>query len=184
MIECGMNFLDLARFRQSERAYDSRPVPRDLIDRCVEAARLAPSACNSQPWSFIVVDDPVLKDKLAQKAFAGLYSMNAFAAKAPVLVAVVRDHSKLIARLGGQFRGVTYSLIDVGIACEHFILQAAEEGVGTCWLGWFHDRAVQKTLGLPRTAKVDVIISMGYPASPVQRAKNRKPLDEVRRYNI
>ncbi len=179
-----MSIFEVISKRQSVRSYSERPVPREILERCIEAARLAPSACNSQPWSFVVVDDPDLRQTIAVKAFSGIYSMNAFARKAPVLLVVVTDRSKLIARLGGQFRGVQYSLIDVGVACEHFVLQAAEEGVGTCWLGWFNERAVRRALRLPRTSQIDVIISMGYPDQPALREKNRKPLNSIRRYNL
>lgn len=177
-----MSFLDLVRKRQSERRYSGKPVPREVIERCLEAARLAPSACNSQPWTFIVADDPDLRARLAEAAFSGIYSMNRFASKAPVLVVVVTERSKYAARLGGQMRGVQYSLIDLGIACEHFILQAAEDGVGTCWLGWFNEKSVKQVLGLPRDAKVDVVISMGYPETDAFREKNRKPLEDMHRY--
>ena len=176
-----MSFLDLVRKRQSERKYSDKPVPRDMIERCLEAARLAPSACNSQPWTFMVVEGEI-KDRLAAAAFSGLYSMNAFAARAPVLVVVMTERSKYAARLGGQIRGVQYSLIDIGISCEHLILQAAEEGLGTCWLGWFNEKGIKKVLGLPRAARIDVIISMGYPESVSLRDKNRKSVDEVRRF--
>lgn len=178
-----MSFLDLVRQRQSERNYSDKSVPRDAIERCLEAARLAPSACNSQPWTFLVVDDPVAREKLAERAFSGIYSMNAFARKAPVLIVVVTERSKYTARLGGRFRGVQYSLIDIGIACEHLILQAAEEGIGTCWLGWFNERAVRAQLGLPAGTKIDVIISMGYPAVQNLREKRRKTSAEIRRFN-
>ena len=177
-----MLFLELVRKRQSERKYSAKPVPRDVIERCLEAARLAPSACNSQPWTFVVVEGEI-KDRLAAAAFSGLYSMNAFAARAPALVVVVTERSKYAARLGGQIRGVQYSLIDIGISCEHLILQAAEDGLGTCWLGWFNEKGVKKVLGLPRSARIDVIISMGYPESMNLRDKNRKSVDEVRRFH-
>ena len=176
-----MTFLDLVRKRQSERKYSDTPLPREMIERCVEAARLAPSACNSQPWTFMVVDGD-LKNRLAAAAFSGLYSMNAFAARAPVLIVVVTERSKYSARLGGKIRGVQYSLIDIGISCEHLILQAAEEGLGTCWLGWFNEKGVKKVLGLPRAARIDVIISMGYPESEIIRDKSRKSVDEVRHF--
>lgn len=169
--------------RQSERQFDpKRPVPREIVERCLEAARLAPSACNSQPWTFIVVDHPEDRDRLAAAAFSGVYSMNRFAREAPVLVAVVTERSKYIARLGGMLRGVQYSLLDMGAAVEHFLLQAAEDGVGTCWLGWFNENAVKRELGLPRVARVDVMIAMGYPAREHTRVKQRKTLDEIRRY--
>lgn len=126
-----MSFLDLARARQSDRGYADRLVPREAVERCLDAARLAPSACNSQPWYFIVVDEPAARRRLARRAFSGVYSMNSFARDAPVLVVVVRERSKYVARLGGQFRGVQYSLIDLGVACEHLVLQATEEGLGS-----------------------------------------------------
>lgn len=178
------SFLDLCRARQSCRRYDpSRPVPRDALDRCLEAARLAPSACNSQPWTFVVIDEPARRAALAEAAFGGLHRMNRFAAEAPVLVVVLTERSKTLARIGGQIRGVPYRLIDVGIACEHFVLQAEEEGLGTCWLGWFDERAVKRVLGLPRSAHADIMISVGHPAAgDAPRPKNRKAPEEMRRY--
>jgi nitroreductase len=178
-----MNFLDLVKKRQSVRKYAPRPVPRDAIERCLEAARLAPSACNSQPWSFIVLDDEGLKNEVAEKAFSGAYKMNSFAKAAPVLIVVVTERSTYFARLGGFFRGTQYNLIDIGIACEHFVLQAAEEGIGACWMGMFHEKAVKKILGVPKDKKIDVIISLGYPATDEIREKIRKPLQEMRKFN-
>jgi len=177
-----MGFLQLVEKRRSTRKYSRRPVPREAVDRCLEAARLAPSACNSQPWSFVVVDDKTLRDEIAAKAFSGVYSINLFAKDAPVLIAVVTERSNYIARLGGYFKGVQYSLIDIGIACEHLVLQAEEEGLGTCWLGWFDENAVKRILGLPKNKKIDIIISMGYSGEAEIRDKTRKSLDEIRRF--
>jgi len=178
-----MNFLELVKRRKSTRRYAAKPVSRELIAKCLEATQLAPSACNSQPWYFIVVDDPDLKNKLAQAAFSGVYSMNSFAKDAPVLAVVVRDKSSYFATLGGYCRGTQFSLIDIGIACEHFILQAEEEGVGTCWLGWFNEKAVKKILGIPRNKKADIMISMGYPDNATSVSKIRKSLGEISRFN-
>ena len=177
-----MSFLDLVKKRKSVRAFSSKPVPREVLDRCFEAARFSPSACNSQPWSFIIVENKELIDKFVQKAFSGIYSMNEFVKTAPVLVVVITEQSNYIARLGGFLRGVKYSLIDIGIACEHFVLQAREEGLGTCWLGWFNEKGVKKILGLGRDKNIDVIISAGYPEEEVVEAKSRKSLDEIRKY--
>jgi nitroreductase len=157
-------------------------VPREILDRCLEAARLSPSACNSQPWSFVIVDDEKLKNKLADEAFSGIYSLNSFARKAPVIIAVVTERSRYITSLAGHFRGVQYSLIDIGIACSHLILQAQEEGLGTCWLGWFDEKAVKRILGIPSDKKIDVLLSLGYPGPLRLREKRRKPLDEIRNY--
>lgn len=175
--------LPIFRTRRSTRAYDpDRPVDRATIERCLEAARLAPSACNSQPWSFIVVDTPELKNRLAEAAFGGAYRMNRFAGEAPVLVVIVTERSRFAARLGGQWRGVQYNLIDIGIAGEHLVLQAEAEGLGTCWLGWFDERAVRKVLGLPRSTHVDILISLGYSKEAKGPVENRRALDEIRSY--
>ncbi|MBM4147846.1 MAG: nitroreductase [Lentisphaerae bacterium] len=169
--------------RRSVRRYSDRPVPREVVDRCIEAARLAPSACNSQPWHFIVVDDPESRALLAEAAFTGAYAMNGFAKSAPVLVVVVTLPSKVAARVGGLLRGVRYNLVDIGIAGEHFALQAAAEGLGTCWLGWFSAAGVKKALGLPRRARIDVVFSLGYAADePPALPSARRPLEEVREY--
>ena len=170
-----MNFLELVKKRYSCRKYLAKPVSRERIQQCIEAARLAPSACNSQPWNFIVVDDTRLKNDLVNRAFFGKYAMNAFAKDAPVIIAVIRERSSYPAILGGYLRGIQYSLIDIGIACEHFILQAQQEGLGTCWLGWFNEKAVKKALGIPKNKKVDVLISVGYSAQETIPDKNRKP---------
>lgn len=178
-----MNFLDLANRRHSLRKYAATPVPRAILDRCLEAARLAPSACNSQPWHFIVADREPLRTQLAAAAFSGLYSMNAFAKSAPVLIVAIRTSSRASAAIGGAVRGIQYGLIDVAIACEHIVLQAAEDGVGSCWLGWFNEKAVRKLLGISRTNRVDTIISLGYPAEETGRQKIRRELDAIRTFN-
>lgn len=173
-----MNFLDIVTLRQSTRGYQDTPIKRDVLNRCLEAARLAPSACNSQPWKFIVVQGE-LKNRIFKAAFSGIYSMNKFIKDAPVFIVVIREKSKYVAELAGSFRGVEYSLIDIGIACEHLILQAQEEGLGTCWLGWFNERAVKGVLNLSKNSKVDVVISVGYPQSKGARDKNRKNFTEI-----
>ena len=180
-----MTFMDLVTARQSVRHYKpEQRIPRETLERCLEAARLAPSACNSQPWSFVVVDHPKQVRELALAACTRPpYGMNKFAADASALVAVVTEKMKLAARLGSQFRGVQYSLVDVGIACEHLLLQATEEGLGSCWLGWFDERAVKRQLNIPRTSKVDLLLCLGYPVDADVRPKNRRPLDTIRRYS-
>jgi len=181
-----MSFIDLVKKRRSARRYSERPVSREIIDQCLEAARLAPSACNSQPWSFIVVDNPEKKNEIVRQAMSGIYKLNTFVAEAPVIVVVVTERSRYVARLGGLIRNVKYNLIDIGIACDHLTLQAEELGVGTCWLGWFHEKKVKKILNLPRNTHIDILISMGYPQETSDdhspKEKNRRPLEEIRSY--
>ena len=119
-----MALIYLLKHRKSVRDFLDRPVEQEKIMMCIEAARLAPSASNSQPWKFIVVDDKQLKTKLCDVAFSGVYSMNSFCKMAPVMIVVVSEKSKFLARIGGLFRGTKYYLIDIGIACEHLVLEA------------------------------------------------------------
>ncbi len=178
-----MNFLELVTKRNSTRKYATKPVSRELIDRCLEAARLAPSACNSQPWSFIVIDDEAKKNEIAAAIMSGIYKSNAFVLTAPVLIVAITEKSTYIARIGGMFRHVKYNLIDMGITCDHLTLQAAELGLGTCWLGWFNEKKLKKLLGLSRTTQIDVVLSLGYPDENTEpRQKIRKSLAEIRRY--
>jgi len=172
-----MSFLELARRRQSVRRYLPRPVERDKIERCLEAARLAPSASNAQPWRFVVADEPALVRELGRAGY------NRFTREAPALVAVIREPGQALTRLGGLLAGRDYRLIDLGIAAEHFCLQAAEEGLGTCMLGLFNQRRVRRLLGVPPGRRVQILITLGYPAEQLVRAKRRKPLERVRAYN-
>jgi len=180
-----MTFMELVNLRESNRKYSDKKVSRELIDTCLEAARLAPSACNSQPWSFIVVDDEKTKNEIVDKTMGGIYKSNAFVKSAPVIIIAVTEHSSYIARMGGFLRDVKYNLIDMGIAGEHLALQAAELGLGTCWLGWFNEKELKKILGLSKSTRIDIIFSLGYPdeATP-HRNKARRTLEEIRSYFI
>jgi len=174
-----MTFLELIRHRQSVRAYSDRPVEKEKIERCLEAARLAPSACNSQPWRFIIVDDKELKDRIARETIGPVISFNHFSFKAPILVIAVLEPSNLTARFGNMRQKIQFNLLDLGIAAEHFCLQAAEDGLGTCMLGWFKEEPVKKILGIPRGKKVALIITLGYAETDEIRPKKRKSLKEI-----
>ena len=175
-------FLKLAAARRSIRKYKTSPVEREKLDLCLEAARLAPSACNAQPYKFIVIDEPALKEKFCAAAFSGVYSACKFAAAAPALVAVVGDTGKFTAWMGNQVQGTDFRLVDIGIAAEHFALAAAEQGLGTCWLGWFGAKAGGKALGLASGKKIEILLSVGYPAeAPAPRP--RKKTEEFCSYN-
>jgi len=179
-----MALLDLLKHRISIRDFLDRPVERKEIMMCLEAARLAPSACNSQPWKFIVVDDRQLKDKLGDAAFRGIYSMNSFCKMAPVMVVVVSEKSKFSARIGGMFRGTKYYLIDIGVAIEHFVLQAEDLGLGTCWIGWFNERAVKSVLEIPNRKKIDILIALGYyDREKTSSEHSREPIDKIASFN-
>lgn len=175
--------LDVIQQRSSVRAYESKPVERDKIERCLEAARLAPSACNAQAWTFIVVDDPELKDQLAPCTTGALMPLNHFTHQAPIHVVFVLEPGKISSRAGGLIKQRDFRWIDIGIAAEHFCLQAAAEGLGTCMLGWFNERKIQKLLCIPESRTVALIITLGYPTSHSTRPRQRKPLGDVVSWN-
>jgi nitroreductase len=179
-----MSLLDLIKHRKSVRNFLDKPVERDKITLCLEAARLAPSACNSQPWKFIVVDDREPKDRLCRAAFSGIYSVMSFAKKAPVIVAVVSEKTKFIARVGGLMRDTRFYLIDIGIATEHLVLQAEELGLGTCWIGWFNEKAVKSILNVPKDRRVEVLVAMGYyDSGKIDPSHKREPMESITAFN-
>ncbi|MGB9836460.1 MAG: nitroreductase family protein [Candidatus Saccharicenans sp.] len=178
-----MTLDEIIRSRRSIRRYLDRPVEREKILACLEAARLAPSAENSQPWRFLVIDDPELKNRVAEKAFSGIYSPCRFAAQAPVLVLLMARLDLLANVLGRVIQGTQFYLLDLGIAGEHFVLKAEEQGLSTCWIGWFDHRAVRRFLKIPRTYKLVAMFSLGYAASRPSGDHRRKPLEEIAWFN-
>ena len=175
-----MFFSELILKRQSDRIYAPQPVAREHILQCLEAARMAPSACNSQPWTFVVVDEPSLLKQVSD-ASVGL-GMNKFTAQVPVLVAVVQENMNLSAKAGSLVKEKDYSMMDLGMAVENFCLQAAEIGLGTCIMGWFDEKRIKEILGVPRSRRVQLLISLGHPAGQT-RVKSRKPLEEISSWN-
>ncbi len=179
-----MALLDVIKHRKSVRDFLDRPVEREKIMMCLEAVRLAPSACNSQPWKFVVVDDRQLKNKLCDAAFSTIYSMNSFCKTAPAIVVVISEKSKFLARIGGMFQGTKYYLIDIGIAVEHFVLQAEDLGLGTCWIGWFNEGAVKSILNIPQYKKIDILIALGYyDREKVRSEHSSEPINKIASFN-
>ncbi len=178
-----IDFLALVNNRQSDRKYLDTPVEEEKLRRCLEAARLAPSACNSQPWKFIVVNDAGLRDSLAGLTTSGrLLPLNHFTRQAPVLVVLVMEQPNLTSRFGEAVKNKKYTLMDVGIAASHFCLQAASDGLGTCMIGWFDEPGVSKLLNIPSGKRPMLIIALGYPAGK-KRQKKRKDPDRIVSYN-
>jgi nitroreductase len=178
-----MTFQQLVKNRRSIRRYLERPVERDKILTCIEAARLAPSADNVQPWRFLIIDDPKLKAKFAKEVFSGIYFISKFAAKAPVLIMILARLDIIANRIGKQIQNVHFYLIDIGIAGEHIVLQAEELGLGSCWIGWFNTRKARKFLKIPRKYKIVSLMAMGYYEKRPTREKKRKELEEIAWFN-
>jgi nitroreductase len=174
--------LDLIISRQSDRKYSKQPVEKEKLDRILEAGRMAPSACNAQPWKFIVVIDRELIAKITDAASAKLTGMNSFVSQAQIIIVVVREKPNFSSKVGGTIKNKDYSLIDIGIATENICLQAKAEGVGSCIIGWFDERMLRKILSVPRSKRIELIITLGYSLSE-QREKRRKPAAETVSYN-
>ncbi|MBP7460127.1 MAG: nitroreductase family protein [Candidatus Delongbacteria bacterium] len=154
--------------RYSCRAYQSRPVPDEVLLRIMEAVRLAPSARNSQNWKFYWVQNPELKRKLQIAA-----NNQSFVAQADCVVVGVGTQPDHIMRCGHPA-----FLIDLSIAMEHLALAAAAEGLGTCWIGAFYQDPVIQVLDLPASEKPVQLMTVGYPADQ-WRPKARKPLSDI-----
>jgi len=150
----------------------------------LEALRLAPSASNAQPWKVIVVDEPELKNKVAKETFSSSISFNKFVPTAPVILVLIIDRTKTITQIGGWLKRRDFRLIDIGIAAENLCLQAAELGLGTCILGWFNEKQIKKILNIPRTDRIGLLITLGYPVDEYEiRPKKRKEFGEIIRFN-
>jgi nitroreductase len=174
-------FLQLVRARQSDRAYDSdRPVEPEKLTRILEAARLAPSACNAQPWRFVVVTDPTLARKVGN-ATASL-GMNKFAKNAPVHILIVEESANITSLLGSKIKDKHFPLIDIGIAAAHIALAAEAEGLGSCMLGWFDEPTIKTLVGIPPSKRLLLDITIGYPAK-AKLPKSRKDATKVIAYN-
>ncbi|MCC8187825.1 MAG: nitroreductase family protein [Bacteroides sp.] len=176
-----MKFLELALSRQSDRSFDpERQVEREKLERILEAARMAPSACNAQPWKFVVITDPELARKVG-RATAGL-GMNKFAREAPVHILIVEESANITSLLGGKVKDKHFPLIDLGIAASHIALAAEDEGLGSCILGWFDEKEIKELTGIPSSRRLLLDVVIGYPLKD-KRRKIRKPKDKVISYN-
>ena len=167
--------------RVSCRAYRHDPVPQEHMMQVLEAARLAPSACNKQPWRFAVVRDADLRRRIVEEGFLPGIRMD-WALDAPVHVVIGMQTSFVTHRLGASISGVEYPWVDIGIAGEHLVLAATELGLGTCWIGWIKPRIVAGIVGWPRSVKPVAVITVGYPREPQVNAlpaSRRKALDEI-----
>ena len=167
---------DLINKRQSVRKYKPDPVPAESIAACIEAARLAPSACNAQPWKFIIVDNEALCQQVGEAA-KGM-GMNGFCSSVPCIAVLVMEKPNAISAIGSVLKNKEYTLIDIGIVAEHFCLQAAELGLGTCMIGWFDEKKVRKLLGIPKNRRLPLLITVGFP-DETPREKSRKTTEQI-----
>jgi len=163
-----MDVMEAIRARRSVRAYRDRPVEEERLNCVLEAGRLAPSAKNLQDWKFIIVRDKERREKLSIAAMEQSY-----VAQAPVVIVACGTETEYIMPCG-QY---TYP-IDVAISVDHMSLEAVSQGLGTCWIGAFHENQVKEILGIPEKIRVVAMLILGYPAE-THSARPRKWLEEI-----
>ena len=172
------NFQELVLRRQSDRSYSDKPVEKDKLERILEAARMAPSACNAQPWKMIVVTNPGKRMQIADACTSRALSMNHFSKQAPVQIVLVEEKANFTSRFGGMVKQIHYPHLDLGIVASHICLAAADEGLGSCMLGWLNEKEDTSILPIPGSKKVMLVILLGYSAQAT-REKKRKKLEDV-----
>ena len=161
------SFHDLAFQRQSDRSFDpEKTVDRAIVCRILESAWMAPSACNAQPWHFIVVDDPELKNKVADATSSKVLGFNHFTKQAAVHILIVEEKVNLTSGIGGWVKNKSFAPIDIGIAA----------------LGWFDENKMRELLSIPSNKRVVLDIVLGY-STQADRPKKRKPWNEVVSFN-
>ncbi|NSW46558.1 MAG: nitroreductase family protein [Bacteroidales bacterium] len=179
-----MKFIELVEKRQSDRKYIQKKITDNDIYTIIEAARLAPSASNSQPWTFIVVKDENIKKQLAEATISKGLPINKFAYDAAIIIAIVIEKAKTLTRLAGWIKKRDFPWIDIGIAAEHICLQATELGIGSCIIGWFDEKKVKQILHVPSNKRIGLLITLGYtPNDYYHRQKVRKSMDKVLKFN-
>ena len=143
------SFLELAKSRQSDRAYEpGRVIEREVLERILEAGRIAPSACNGQPWHFTVVTEPSLLVEVG-KATSSL-GMNKFVKDASALVLITQESTNITSKLGCGIKDKDFPVMDLGIASAYITLAAEDEGIGSCILGWFDEKKIKDLTGIPQ----------------------------------
>ena len=173
-----MKFDQILRRRRSTRSFDSRPVNKKDVISIVEAARLAPSACNSQTWRFVTVTRPESIRRICHEAMRPVIP-NLWLEQAPLVFVGCSQLDVIANRIGSGVTGIEYYQIDLGIAMEHMVLKATELGLGTCWIGWFDENTLKKILKIPQKIKISALLAVGYPKDESSRKRKRKPLEKI-----
>jgi nitroreductase len=159
-----MSLLDIIFNRASVRRYTSEPVSEEVLRNILEAGRRAPSAMNAQPWHFIVVTEPNLKEQLSKRRWTGF----------------MKDVAFVVVGCGEKMNH--WSTIDVAIALQNMVIAAEAQGLGSCWVGDFDQTELKEMFGIPDNLHVIAMVSFGHPAEkPAPRDK--KSLEEIVHYN-
>jgi nitroreductase len=165
-----MNLYDIIKTRRSIRNYKGDDIPEEKLMKILEAARLAPSGKNGQPWRFVIVKEKKLREALVDACRGQKYL-----AQAPLVIAACGSDAEAYQKQGGY---MTSMVLDIGIAMEHLVLAATEEGLGTCWIGAFNENDVRKILNVPSNLRVVALTPLGFP-DEAPGPKPRKELKDI-----
>ena len=175
-----MNFLEIANNRQSCRSYDeNRTIEQEKLDAILEAARLAPSACNGQPYHITVCRGETAKE--VALLTRGMGGMNKFAVQAPVLLVLSEMPYVKSAALGAKVKSNDYRSMDIGIACAYLTAEATAQGLSTCILGWFDDEKVRKLCDIEHPVRLVITLGYAKEGDPL-RKKVRKDINNLVSY--
>ena len=173
-------FMELCLNRQSCRNFSDKPVEHDKLQQIIEAARLTPSACNSQPWRFVVACTP---EAVAQIAEAGQQlGINAFLVKAKAFIVVLESHAVLMARLRSFIDSQYFAKGDIGAATVSICYAAQDLGLGSCIIGLFDREKIAKAIGIDANQRIAALVAIGYPDEDQIRTKSRKDTDDIARF--
>lgn len=165
--------------RQSCRNFDGeKQVEIEKLQRVMENTILAPSACNSQPYSFVVVTDKSLAQQVGKQTQE--LGLNKHSKKVNCFIVVCEENGGLLSRTAGRVKDQQFAQIDIGLAVSHLILSCEEEGLSTCILGWFNENKVKELLEIEKSKRVRLIIAVGYASSEDKiRPKKRKKIEDI-----
>ena len=171
-----MNFSHMVSLRESCRNFKTDPIPKEQLISIIETARIAPSACNSQPWHLTLAMGESAKKVASCTQELG---MNRFTDNCPAFIVISEEPATLSAKLGGAVKNQQYAQMDIGILTAHICYAAQDFGISSCILGWFNEERLREVTGIQKNRRIRLVIALGYAASDELRAKKRKELSDI-----
>lgn len=172
-----MTFSEMAAARQSCRSYQARAVEREKLEAMIETAKLAPSACNSQPWHMTVISGD--KAPAFAKCVQGM-GMNKFASGCPAFIVINEEEMSRTAKVGAKLLKQHYASYDIGLLAAHLCYAAQEQGLSTCILGWLDEKAIKEQTGIDKDKKICLVLCVGYASEDEKlRKKVRKDTAQI-----
>lgn len=178
-----MDFETLFAKRESCRSYKDIPVEREKLEKIVEMGRLAPSACNAQPWKYIIIDEQQAKEKLLDAFDDDGVNCCKWGTSVPAFIVICEEYANLIPKVRDRLDSQHFAQIDIGLTAMTMCYGAVELGLSTGMIGVVNQKKMQKAFGIPEDKTVRLVIAVGYGEDGEPRKKVRKELDEIRTYN-